>query len=176
MKLPYQATQFCRLGALLSLLVLFVGCASTGSDGDKPSEKYSTLRLYGAVKPDRTGRHQTIPIYRRTPIMLTVASQPFLDEGYVMEASVIETVGGFSLRVQYDKRGTGLLENATHRMRNQHIAIHSAFPESRWLAAPVVDTPISNGLLVFTPDATREEAERIASGLNALARKLRKDK
>ena len=92
-----------------------------------------------------------------------------------MEATVVEAVGGFMLRIQYDRHGTGVLEIATHRMRNQHIAIHSSFPETRWLAAPIIDGPISNGLLVFTPDATREEADRIAKGLNALAKKLRKD-
>ena len=175
MKFPHQAISFSAAVSLIILSLSLSGCASR-SDGGKPSDKYSTLRLYGAVQPDRTGRHQSVPINRRTPMMMTVADQPFLDEGYIMEAAVVESVGGFSLRIQYDRRGTGLLENATHRMRNQHIAIHSSFPESRWLAAPVIDTPISNGLLVFTPDASREEAERIASGLNALARKLRKEK
>ncbi len=173
MKHTQQAIYFSIHLALLAVLLLVSGCASSGKD-DKPSDKYSTLRLFGAAKPDHTGRHQTVPIYRRTPIMLSIANESFLDEGYVMEASVVEAVGGFSLRIQYDRRGSGLLENATHRMRNQHIAIHSNFPEGRWLAAPVIDTPISNGLLVFTPDATREEAERIADGLNRLAKKIRK--
>ncbi len=173
MKPTRQAITFSIQLVLLAAIFLNSGCASSGKD-DKPSEKYSTLRLFGAVKPDQAGRHQTVPVYRRTPIMLSIANEPFLDEGYVMEASVVEAVGGFSLRIQYDKRGSGLLENATHRMRNQHIAIHSNFPEGRWLAAPVVNKPISNGLLVFTPDATREEAERIADGLNRLAKKIRK--
>ena len=174
MKPPRQAINFCIVLTFITAALILSGCASSQKDG-KPSDKYSTLRLFGAVKPDHTGRHQTIPIYRRTPIMMTVASEAFLDEGYIMEASVIESVGGFMLRIQYDKRGTGLLENATHQMRNQHIAIHSNFPESRWLAAPVVDRPITNGLLVFTPDATREEADRIANGLNNLSKKLRKN-
>ena len=174
MKIPQQAINFCIILPLLVVSVLFSGCASSSKE-KKPSKKYSTLRLFGAVQPNHTGKHQGVQIYRRTPIMMSVASEPFLDEGYIMEATVVEAVGGFMLRIQYDRHGAGLLENATHRMRNQHIAIHSNFPESRWLAAPVIDTPISNGLLVFTPDATREEADRIAEGLNALAKKLRKD-
>ena len=173
MKHTQQAIKFCILLSFIATLFLVSGCAST-SGKDKPSDKYSTLRLFGAVQPDHTGRHQTVPIYRRTPIMLSIASANFLDEGFILEASVIETVGGFSIRIQYDKQGAGRLEVATHRMRNQHIAIHSSFPEGRWLAAPVIDAPISNGLLVFTPDATREEADRIVKGLNELSKKLRK--
>jgi uncharacterized protein YceK len=173
MKIPQQAINFCIILPMIAASLLLSGCASSSKE-KKPSDKYSTLRLYGAVPPDQTERHQSVQIYRRTPIMMSVAAEPFLDEGYIVEATVVEAVGGFMLRVQYDKHGTGVLEIATHRMRNQHIAIHSSFPETRWLAAPIINAPISNGLLVFTPDATREEADRIAKGLNALAKKLRK--
>ncbi|MCS1411502.1 MAG: hypothetical protein M2R45_04702 [Verrucomicrobia subdivision 3 bacterium] len=171
MKLPQQAINFyTTLGSLLAPLI-FLGCALTSKEEE--SGKYSTLRLYGSVNPDRTGRFQTVPIYRRSPIMITVKPKPFLDEGYIVEAAVVESNGGFSLRIQYDRRGTGLFENATHRLRNRHIAIHSSFSDSRWLAAPFIEKPISDGVLIFTPDATREEAERIVRGLNAIAEKLR---
>ena len=42
----------------------------------------------------------------------------------------------------------------------------------RWLAAPVISHRISDGVLVFTPDATREEAEEIALGLNNVSKKV----
>lgn len=167
MKIASESIFFCVLA------ILWIACASP-SKNDSPGEEYSTLRLYGTAIPDQTGRHQIVSIYRRTPVTLSIASQPFLDEGHVLEAKIIETIGGFSLRIQFDKRGKGLLENASHQMRNQAIAIHSYFPESRWLAAPVIDAPIGDGVLIFTPDANREEAERIVKGLNALSKKLRK--
>jgi hypothetical protein len=44
--------------------------------------------------------------------------------------------------------------------------------QNRWLAAPLIQRRIENGLLVFTPDATRAEAEEIAAGLNRVAEKL----
>ncbi len=159
-------------GAALSvaafIVLLFSGCAS------KPGkEEYSALRLYVSVNPDRTGRFQMVSIYRRSPIRLAVSSAPFLDEGYVQEAKVVEAPGGFRLWIQYDRRGAGLLENMTHRFRNRHLAVYGAFPEGRWLAAPAIENPIRNGVLVFTPDATREEAKRIAQGLNRLAAKIR---
>ena len=153
---------------LVAVALLSGGCAS------KPGkEEYSALRLYVSVNPDQTGRFQMVSIYRRSPIRFAVSTAPFLDEGYVREAKLVEAPGGFRLWIQYDRRGAGLLENMTHRFRNRHLVVYGAFPEGRWLAAPVIEKPIRDGVLVFTPDATREEAERIARGLNRLAAKLR---
>ena len=71
--------------------------------------------------------------------------------------------------------GTALLEQCTTRNRGRRIAIFSQFGEKmkdyRWLAAPVISRRITDGVLVFTPDATREEAEEIAAGLNNVAKK-----
>jgi hypothetical protein len=39
----------------------------------------------------------------------------------------------------------------------------------RWLAAPRITGRIADGRLEFTPDATRDEAERIVHGLNRVA-------
>jgi hypothetical protein len=43
--------------------------------------------------------------------------------------------------------------------------------ETRWLAAPRFNRLVSDGILQFTPDASREEADEIAKGLNNLAKK-----
>lgn len=153
---------------LVAVALLFGGCASK-----REKEEYSALRLYVSVNPDRTGLFQMVSIYRRSPIRLAVSTAPFLDEVYVREAKVVEAPGGFRLWIQYDRRGAGLLENMTHRFRNRHLAVYGAFPEGRWLAAPAIEKPIRDGVLVFTPDATREEAKRIARGLNRLAAKIR---
>ena len=48
------------------------------------------------------------------------------------------------------------------------------FGELRWLAAPILQQRIRDGLLVFTPDATREEAERIVRGLKNVAKTVQK--
>ena len=167
-----QGKVFLSFGAGAALLVAaalpFGGCASK-----REKEEYSALRLYISVNPYQTGRFQMVSIYRRSPIRLAVSPSPFLDEVYVREAKVVEAPGGFRLWIQYDRRGAGLLENMTHRFRNRHLVVYGAFPEGRWLAAPAIEKPIRDGVLVFTPDATREEAKRIARGLNRLAAKLR---
>jgi preprotein translocase subunit SecD len=86
-------------------------------------------------------------------------------------------VGGFVLRIQFDQSGTVMLEQCTAANRGRKIAIFSQFGEKikdyRWLAAPVINRKISDGVLAFTPDATREEAEEIALGLNNVAKKVR---
>ena len=43
---------------------------------------------------------------------------------------------------------------------------------TRWLAAPMITRPIENGVIAFTPDCTREEADIFVLGLNNVAIKL----
>jgi preprotein translocase subunit SecD len=85
-------------------------------------------------------------------------------------------VGGFALRIQFDHRGTILLEEYTTANRGRMVAIFSQFGDElkdyRWLAAPVISRPITDGVLIFTPDTNREEAEEIATGLNNVSKKV----
>jgi hypothetical protein len=156
--------------------VLLCGCRSAES---KRKKQISTLRLHGEMNRDVTGRSEKIQIYRAQPVPLTVDKVPFVDEANVKEAKVIDALGGFALQIQFDRRGSWLLEQFSAALRDRHIAVFSQFvkppaekpEEARWLAAPLVTQAISNGLLVFTPDASREEAEQIALGLNNVAKK-----
>jgi preprotein translocase subunit SecD len=105
-----------------------------------------------------------------------VEKEPFLTEGHVSTASVVDVVGGFALSIQFNRQGAGVLEEFTVQNRSRRIAVFSQFGEKildyRWLAAPVINHRIADGVFVFTPDATREEAEEIASGLNNVAKKV----
>ena len=65
-----------------------------------------------------------------------------------------------------------LVVGTVARYRGKHLVIFSYFDQGRWLAAPLITGKNSTGLLTFTPDATREEAERIVRGLNNVAKKL----
>ena len=85
-------------------------------------------------------------------------------------------MGGYSISVQFDKEGTWLLEQYTTGNKGKRVAIAAEFGEMRWLGAPVMTQRIGNGLFVFAPDASREEAERIVGGLNNLAKRVQKDK
>ena len=155
-------------GAALALGVS--GCA-TGQER-KQSKEWSTLRLYLEAESEDSAKTTVVPVYRKKPILVRIFKEPILDEGHVVSASVVNVLGGFAIRVQYDFHGTLRLEEASNYYRGRRLVIHSYFPEGRWLAAPTLSRPITDGVIVFTPDATREEAERIVLGLNNLARKL----
>jgi len=157
--------------------VAAVGCKST--DGQK-KKLLSTLRLHQETNPDLMGRSETVEVYRASPVGFTVDKAPFLSEANVKEAKVVDVTGGFVLELQFDRQGGWLLEQYTGAGRGKHILVFSQFVnpgeekinKGRWLAAPQVHTHVTDGRFSFTPDATREEAERIAQGLNNVAKKL----
>ena len=150
------------------------GCKT--SSGPEPKKLLATLRLHLEASREGGKATEPVPVYRQQPVMVTVEREPFLTEGSVSEARVIDAVGGFALRVQFDHPGTTTLDQHTALHRGKRVAIFSQFGEKikdyRWLAAPVLSHRISDGVLVFTPDATREEAEEIALGLNNVSAKV----
>lgn len=164
---------YLMLALMLSLLC---GCSSEAS---KRKKRVSTFRVHAEMNPDAMGRTQKVQVYRAQPFWLTVGKEPFLTEQLIKEAKVVEVLGGYALQVQFDRQGSWLLEQYTAAMRGKHLGIFSQWcdppdeklNQGRWLAAPLVQTHITDGLLIFTPDASREEAERIALGLNNVAKK-----
>lgn len=175
MKIRWQAFNFylaCGLG-----LTLLGGCKT-----DKSEEKkiLATLKVHQEIRSDPTGRSETVTVHRDPEIKMVIDKEAFLTGAAVKEAKVIDVMGGFALQFQFDRQGSWLLEEYTAAGRGRHIAIFTQFekpPEKklnagRWLAAPLVSNIITNGQLTFTPDATREEAQHIAEGLNNVARML----
>jgi preprotein translocase subunit SecD len=162
-----------RFNSYLALALMFAlaaGCKST-----KPRKlKEASLRLHLEVNPDGSDRNEPIPVGRQQPFQVNVEKRAFLTEFNIERASVVDTMGGYSITVQFDKEGTWLLEQYTTANRGKRVAIAAEFGEMRWLAAPVMNQRIANGLLVFTPDTSREEAERLVGGLNNFAVKVRK--
>lgn len=160
---------------LAGLLVTFAcGCHMT----DEKQKEIATLRVHVEATRDETDFSTTVPIYREKPVRVTVDKDAFLTEADVSEVKVVDDPsGGFSLHIQFDRRGTWLLEEKTTANPGKHFAIFSEFgpkkfKEGRWLGAPIIPHRIPNGLLIFTPDATREEAEEIARGLNNLVKQV----
>ena len=155
--------------ALISLLGV-TGCLST------KKKEATLLKFHLEVNPDGSDRSKPVPIYRASPIYVNVETKPFLQEGNVVQAAVIDdSFGGFQLKVQLDRQGSWLLEQYTTASKGKRVAIFSHFGEARWLGAPILTKRIADGVFAFTPDATREETERMVRGLNELAKKSQKD-
>lgn len=158
---------------LLLLACALCGCETTRSKADK-----AQARLTVTVESNREakGRSESITVSRAQPITLNIQSSALLNETHVAEARIMETFAGFTILIQFDSMGTHLLEQFTAQYSGRRFAIAAQFGEKemqmRWLAAPILNRRITDGILAFTPDASREEAELIVRGLNNTAIKL----
>lgn len=161
-----------KLGLVLGLALLLAGCAGTSGVRSGKDKEAATLRLHLQINEDSSERGQRVPIYRASPTKIYVSKDWFVNEGDVIEAAVVQTLGGIAIMIQFNKHGTLLLDSVTTRYRGQRIAIYSQFGDARWLAAPVIERRIANGIFTFTPDASPEEAERIVRGLNNVAKEM----
>lgn len=157
-------------------VILVCGCASTHK------KQVSSFRMHVEVNADASKRSQSISVYREQPFNLTVEKEPFLSEKNVAEAKVIDTMGGgYAISLRFDREGTWLLNSYSTANRGLHFAVFIQWCEKpgaelnkgRWLAAPKVTRPITDGVFTFTPDATREEADEIVAGLSNVAKQLK---
>ena len=159
--------------ALVLLLVVAAGCQS--SEKKKKEKEQTIVELYQEVTPDGVSATESVPIYRQSPVYVNVDKEPFLDSADLTGAKLLSDMGGFVIQLSFNWRGTQVLYSITTANRGKRVAVKCKFVgENRWLASPVINRPISDGVLTFTPDATREEAERIVKGLNLVAEELKK--
>jgi preprotein translocase subunit SecD len=157
-------------------LSFLCGCQSAAH---KRKKQASTLELHMESRADASEQNTEAKILRDHPITLTIAKEPFLNEANVKSAKVVDVPGGFELQIEFDQHGTWVLEAETAENLGKHIAVLAQFGEelkqTRWLGAPMIHHRMAGGVLAFTPDATREEAEAIALGLNNIAKKVQLD-
>src|SRR3954466_12255709 len=154
---------------LLLTLVAAIACGCRTNKNDK-DKQLATFRVHlEAAAEDNASSHQNIPVYRANPVQISIDRDPFLTEAHVAAARVVEVLGGFDLQIQLNRQGTWLLQDYSATNPNKRYAIFSQFgekgKEARWLAAPKFSRAITDGLLQFTPDATREECDTIVLGL-----------
>jgi preprotein translocase subunit SecD len=167
----------CRLNinAIFCAAVFLFALTACKTTEEKKADKEQTLiSLHLEVNPDGSPRNTPVPIYRARPQMINVMLQPFLTNDDIESANVVDLDGGFGIQLKMTKHGTQVLEMFTGRYRGKRMAVNCAFPELRWLAAPRIVQTIKDGSFVFTPDATREESERIVRGINNVAKKNKK--
>ena len=169
-----------NLCAFLATALLLLGCASPDDPnamGKSKKGKEAAMIMFHIETPsDGTPYTQTVEVPRGSAKTMNVETAPFLDTGHLVEAMLVQTdkFGGFALRLQFNQHGAFALDTYTSANRGRHLAIFCMFGAERWVAAPLITRRISNGLLQFTPDLTREEAEYVVTGLNNVAARLKK--
>ena len=158
---------------LASCLWLAEGCA-TGKKSDKQT---AALRVH-LQSTENISASETITVLRSQPMLVPITSDPILTESHVASAELIETAGGFAVQIQFNQTGSWMLEQYTGANPGKHLVIFGQWSDKlvdgRWLGAPLISHRMANGLLSFTPDASREEAEEFVKGLNNVAKKNRK--
>ena len=159
---------------LLLGAIMVAGCQT----GGKKDKHLSSLRFHlesRRVIPDRT---ETVTVLRSHPVQITVDSSPFLTEANILKAVVLETPDGFAIEVKFDSPGTLIFEQYTAANQGRHFAIFTQWSDktadSRWISAPIIAHRYKDGVYSFTPDASREETEKIVVGLNNMAEKIAK--
>lgn len=156
-----------------AVLAFCGGCKTT--EERKKDKEASMLRFHLETNPDGSARSAPIAIFRKNPMPVNLMAGPFLTERDLTAAEVVE-VGedGFAIKVQFNAHGTLVLESYTGSYKGQRIGIFASWTEARWLAAPRITQKIATGSFIFTPDCSREEAERICNGLRNLIKKAKK--
>lgn len=151
------------------------GCSHTGSNEKKaPKKGFDVLSLHLEVNADGSDRNGVVMVGRQTPFPVNVNKAAFIDTTHLGKASLVDDeVGGFKLRIQLNRQGTWLLEQYTVENKGRRIAVFAELEDFHWIAAPLIAKSISDGVFTFTPDATREEAEKLVLGLNKAIKKLR---
>ena len=160
-----------RFNLYLLLALVVCGCATH----KKKEEKVGMIRVHVESAGNLPSTATTISVLRSTPVLLTIGTDPVVTEVNLITATLIETPGGFAVRVKFDESGTWMLDQATARNPGKHLAIFGQWGKTvtlgRWLAAPLINHRIADGTVTFTPDASREETEKLVEGLNYTARK-----
>ena len=152
-------------------LLSLTGCQSPEA---KQEKLQATLRIHLETNPNPPNQSEHILVLRSAPLAVNIEPIPFLNEAHVASAQVMNTPDGFAIKVQFVQRGQWLLEQYTTSNAKRRLAIRSQFRQGtnvfdRWLAAPVIQRPIADGVLTFTPDADYAEAETIVRGWNNVA-------
>jgi preprotein translocase subunit SecD len=169
------ARQFNIYFALAAAFALLCGCQTGKNDKQKV---VGALRVHIETSPGPEGTSQTISVLRSDPVLVTIATMPILTEANIVAARIVDSPGGFAIEIQFDETGAWTLEQYSASNPGKHFAIFGQWGDKlangRWLAAPLITRRIANGVLVFTPDASREEAGQLVLGLNNAAAQSKK--
>ena len=171
-----RALRFNTYLLLLAALVALTGCQT---EARLRKKQVSVLGVHLEARADATDRTGPVKVFRSNPLVFNVTKDPFLNEGMVQAAGIIEHgPEAFSIRVEFDDHGTRILEMISAQNQGKRAVISCTWGKKlehqRYLAAPVMPRRIGNGVLVFTADVDRAEAEDIVLGLNNLAAKVQK--
>src|SRR5208282_5798268 len=160
-----------RFNLFLAIMALATLC---GCQTNKKNKEVSALRVHIEASGEKGGTTQAISVLRSDPVLITIIKEPVLTEASLVTSKVIEAHGGFAIQIQFDESSSLVLEQYSAANPGKHFVIFGQWGEKvangRWIAAPLITHRISDGIMVFTPDMSREEADRLVLGLNNVSK------
>jgi len=175
------------LQLVLAGMLLAMGCASTPDEKQLKKDKkdVAQLRVYREAA-DFQGRAAELgslgvskaTIGRSEPFVMGVLKDAVLDERDVKSARVLDQPdGSFSIGIEFTTHGGLVLQMNSLAVQGQHLAVAARWSDGtnvigRFIAAPLIRRQLDKGAMVFTPDMSRDEANRFVRGLNNVAIKL----
>lgn len=143
--------------------------ASTKGKKAKKPKPLKFIRVHVEARHDLPERSLTAQIGKdSTRMKINVEKLPILNETHVEAVALLEQIGGFQIRIKFNSIGAKILESYTAAAVGRHLAIViDVDEEAKWIALPLIRTRIGDGVLAFSPDASREIADRLVTGLNA---------
>lgn len=157
---------WCRFNLYLLLAALALG--STACQTGKSKKLETSLRIHTEARAEASFTRK-IKVFKDESVPMVVNDLPLLTDVDVVDAQVVEALGGFAIQLKFNPTGRWQLDKHTGLNIGRHYAIFVLFGNkptvSRWIAAPIISHRIANGVILFTPDCTREEAELIVQGL-----------
>jgi len=168
--MSFYARRFNLYLLLAAALALVSGCATF----HKKDQQVAALRIHIESAASAPGVTQTISVLRADPVMVNIVTEPILTEANIVAAKLMADPGGFAVELKFDETGGWTLEQYSAANPGKHLAIFGQWGDKlangRWLAAPSIAGRMAGGTLVFTPDASRDEAEQLVKGLNVVAK------
>ena len=169
-------TRRFNLYFLPAILCLALGLPPQSKDKDKA---IGILRVHIESETQAAGG-KTVQVLRAEPVSINIVNQAILSEADLVSARLLEAPGGCALQLQFNSAGAWTLEQFSSINPGKHLVIFGQWgektEEGRWLSAPLINRRMGNGSLVFTPDASHEEVEKLVKGLNAYIKKNNKTK
>src|SRR5277367_840274 len=115
----------------LASLLLATGCAGWSEKAKYAKGEQSTIRLYlEGNRHDVSGTGTVLVTRERYPV--TIERAPFLTEGDLREASIVDEGGpdgGYYIQLVFNDHGSLMLDMLTTAHKGQHIVIFSQFPK-----------------------------------------------
>jgi hypothetical protein len=130
MERPYRSFNLYFVLCAVAAAAVWTGCTSLNMSekAASPDNEMATIRFYLEGQKADTFSSASV-LVTSNKFRYTIEKDPFLDEGDLTKASLINGPDGtFSIQLQFNEHGMLLLDMYTAGNKSKHIIVYSQFP------------------------------------------------